>query len=567
VGAFAVVIGAIGAAGCGTSDDDGESGSADIVSNSCGIVSGVDGHTLSDAELSALNDPVAKRVILGGCPQKLDGIIDSLHKATDCAPSTITTRLVSDRSLLLGKADSYRAVLSQECSQKPSDEVTKNHDLFVSFVGITTSASSLPQTGAELIGHDTTAGVFNYYVNDGGWKFMGSSKDALEGGYTCGPNGDCFPKAASKARCFACHESGGINMKELNSPWNAWGLTGPFGQIHSDDVFARFGRQLGTQEGGFEMQVKTEAANAEWSKTRVQILKDKGAAELLRPLFCTLTVNLGTSDLSKADSSAGDANLQVEALVETAPAETRLNVFAEAKSADLLPPFVTIGPRVDQPPFETHFFPINAAAYNTAIAANQQKIVDAQGNQLVSSSGKPVVSSPNGFVYVKKGDVDQRYIARLVAAGIVDKDFVMDVQHVDFTRPIFSPTRCGLLDAAPALSGAQLTPDAIREGFKNALKDSTKPGAAQLLKNLGDTNDGDAHVNDVRSFLNACKARKADFVPDFLRYTAHVRAATKAHRTQTPQGALGIIEFSETLPTDNLPDTDQALDPTDCTLK
>jgi hypothetical protein len=42
--------------------------------------------------------------------------------------------------------------------------------------------------------------------------------------------------------------------------------------------------------------------------------------------------------------------------------------------------------------------------------------------------------------------------------------------------------------------------------------------------------------------------------------------ATKAHRTSTPDGVNGIIEFSETFPTDNLGDTTK-LDPVTCELE
>src|SRR5262245_57979469 len=205
--------------GCGSSEDDAEAGDNAISAGSCSILNAKTGKPATADELSKLNDPIAARVLAGGCPQRLDGIVDSLKKAKDCTSPKVTTRVVSDRALLLDAPDSYRGVLSEDC-QNQSD-----HELFVSIFGINPAAGGLPQDGIEVIGHDKTNGGFNFYVNEGGWKFMGSSADAIAQGYECGPNGDCLPKAAGDARCWACHESGGINMKELNSPWHSWSNT------------------------------------------------------------------------------------------------------------------------------------------------------------------------------------------------------------------------------------------------------------------------------------------------------------------------------------------------------
>jgi hypothetical protein len=440
--------------------------------------------------------------------------------------------VVSERSLLLGKADSYRGVLSQDC------DGSTDHELFVSIFGLDPSDDGLPQDGIEVIGHDKTNGVFNFYVNEGGWKFMGSSKDAVSDGYKCDGNGACEPESSKKARCWACHESGGINMKELNSPWHAWSNT----PIHSDEVFKKFGKQLGTEEDGINMERRAEDSNTEWNTTRIKTLKDKSVTELLRPLFCTLTFNL---------QATGSANA-----VSFVPGE----FFTSAPNGGEIF-FQGIG-------FSANGVSIDAGEYAKAIAANNQKIVDGNGKQLKGSDGKLIVDAPNGLIFPKKGDIDNRYIAALVDQKIVDRDFVLDVLNVDFTRPVFSPDRCGLLDSAPDLKSSDITPDKIRDGFKSNLANDNSDAGKQLLKNLGDTNDEAGHNNDVNAFFTACAARpKADFVADLLQYNAHLKAAAKAHRTSTPDGVNGIIEFAETLPVDNLKDTKAAFDPKDCTLK
>jgi hypothetical protein len=365
---------------------------------------------------------------------------------------------------------------------------------------------------------------------------MGSSADAVAQGYDCGKNGDCLPKAAKDARCWACHESGGINMKELNSPWHSWSNT----NIHSDAVFKQFGKQLGQEQDGINQERRTEDANTEWDKTRVKLLKDQGVSEVLRPLFCTLTFNL------QATGSADVGNIPGE-------------FFVDSQSGPEIG-FTDLG-------FNGQGVSFDSKIYAAAIAASGQKVVDRNGRQL-SNKGKPVVGSPSGFIFPKKGDIDRRYISELVNQKIIDKDFVQDVLHVDFTRPVFSPDRCALVDKAPKLSAGDMTADKIREGFKKSLASDSSDAAKALVTALGDTNDGAAHQKEIDTFFTTCNARPKDaMVKDILQYNAHLRAAAKSHRTNTPDGPQGIIEFPETLPTDTFGDTSKSFDPGTCELK
>ena len=139
---------------------------------------------------------------------------------------------------------------------------------------------------------------------------------------------------------------------------------------------------------------------------------------------------------------------------------------------------------------------------------------------------------------------------------------------VDFTRPVYSATRCGLLQFAPTLDASKMTPDAIRDGFKASL--AGKPGAAaELLKSLGSKADAAAHTAAAQAFMKACAARPAkDMIADIVARASHLRNIVKTvHSTGGGQAGQGIIEFPETLPVDNLPDSERTFDPTTCTLK
>ncbi len=361
---------------------------------------------------------------------------------------------------------------------------------------------------------------------------MGSSKDAVSDGYECTDRGDCLPKSAKKTRCWACHESGAINMKELVSPWNSWAPN----DIKDRPIFDKFGTALGQRKDAVDLQTRTENAHADWNTQRRAILKGKGVAETLRPLFCTLTLNLRA--LGRKPTMLLDTDF-----------------------------FVTEGSPLGNVGFFGDRVALDMDEYAAAIKANGQKVVDGDGNQLVGPSG-PITESPNGFIFPGKGNIDIRYVRALVEANVIDRDFGLDVLHVDFTRAILSPTRCGLLDAAPELDAANMTPDKIREGFKANLANRKDAASALLLKNLGDPNDAEAYQAEVSAFFTACSARpKGDFVKEVLQYNAQLKFAAKGHRAKTPDGAQGFLEFAETLPVDNLSDTNKFFDAVTCTLK
>jgi hypothetical protein len=212
--------------------------------------------------------------------------------------------------------------------------------------------------------------------------------------------------------------------------------------------------------------------------------------------------------------------------------------------------------------------PIKTPDYTALVRANHQRVVDGVGRQLVGPHG-PVIDSVKPFTYPAFGDADRSFIDELLAQHVIDEDFLADVLSVDFTRPILSPTRCALVEVAPKLAPADMTPDRIRDGFKASLQDSSLPGAAALLAHLSDSHDGPAHEKVVADFFAACKARpRKELMADVLRYNAHLKTAAKNHRTTVPGGGRqGFIEFSETLAVDDVPDTTASFDPTTCTLR
>ena len=512
---------------------------------------------MTTEELAKLDDPIAAFALAGAdCPKGFEEITAKLKKtdtvgcngsaspapsgsgsggsssgeggappAGSAAPSGndnagISTRFVSETSQVEGKGDSYRAVVARQCNGR------QDHELLISLFGI--GADGQLPNDFEAIGKDKTSGVFNYYAReDNTWKFFGSSLDLISDGYDCNANGACTPKAASKTRCAGCHVGGGLIMKELNSPWVHW--EGDTQTPGLEGLFSASPNLLGSRGSGVDMESKVNNGNTSYVPKRIAFLKTKSVAEVLRPLFCTMDINL---------QSAGGTSV---------PTSIRNEVFLDPAWQSF-----------DSPP-------INAADYTALVAQFKQRIAGNGGNQLKDKAGKPVDDTFFKFTFPERSAIDVTYVQQLVATKVVDDDFVKDVLDIDFTRPIFSPTRCGLLKFAPTLAADKMTPDAIRDGFKTALAADTSAAGKKLAANLAAAGDAAAHKAEVDKYLTACKARdKKAFLTDVFAFVAHQRKAARANVANSRQG---IIEFSETMVTDDIPDTTKALDPVDCTLK
>jgi hypothetical protein len=134
--------------------------------------------------------------------------------------------------------------------------------------------------------------------------------------------------------------------------------------------------------------------------------------------------------------------------------------------------------------FESGAFPLqvslDTAAYGAAIAANGQR-VEHLGQPLVGPDGQPVVDTHFRGAFVQRARVSQQFVERLRQIGAVDEDFILDVLAVDFTRPVFSDERCGLLAFAPKVgplvadSPDEASRAAVAEKFEDRLGDCCQP--------------------------------------------------------------------------------------------
>jgi hypothetical protein len=303
-------------------------------------------------------------------------------------------------------------------------------------------------------------------------------------------------------------------MKELHAPWVFWDVRSLPG---AEDVIGAHPEVMGTSGTGADLETKVTGGSSEWNRTRVSILKKRGAQEVLRPLFCTIAINLQTTGQEPGKAVSVSPGLLVDGSLSF---------------------------------FSVRVSPADYAAALTAIGLN---IVKPSGALPGGAQARDVQDTPFAFIAPQRSTEDTLYQDQLVAQAVVDDDFVKDVLDVDFTRPVFSGTRCNLLKFAPDLPESKMTPDDFRNGFVANLRSATDEGASKLLASLQDPNDQQAHVQEVTAFVNACRARPpSHFIADALEYASHVRSIARANRIHedADDADNGIIEFDATLPRD-----------------
>jgi hypothetical protein len=115
--------------------------------------------------------------------------------------------------------------------------------------------------------------------------------------------------------------------------------------------------------------------------------------------------------------------------------------------------------------------------------------------------------------HLEPAAIDVDYASKLVDRGIIDRHFERAVRLVDFTRPVFSDDRCDLLEFAPEIPPSERNADSIRAGFIANLE-GQGPAAEQLLEALEAVESGTPvdHQTTIDHFVNACNQR-TDTVP------------------------------------------------------
>lgn len=454
-----------------------------------------------------LDDPLANFVFKTGedCPVTFQDIMAKLrlNDTEGCADeeSGISTRAVSETAQAAGEATSYRLVTSRRCGGRDT------HELVFSLFGIRAGATALPG-GVEVMAFDKTAGVFNYYETDGREvHFFGNSHDMAKGAQ------------GNVRRCAACHTGGGLIMKELDTPWVHW-------EGHMDIPGARelidAHADLGSRATGSEFEGVVKKGNKAWNETRLASLRENSSLkEALRPLFCTVEVNLDNGADFESPVEGGEGGSEMSRIGFDSLLDPQLKGFGSIS--------------------------VDFADYDAAIKANGQRIQGIPG----------AIDTVFDYVFIERAHADNDYVDKLEAAGLINEEFIKDVLMVDFTRPIFSADRCDLLEFAPVLASADQNPDSIRKGFLDNLGNPAAGTPEAELKNNLLTEGG--HDTAIDAYTTACTDLGSPALVENALQITSLNRATASN--------LRVFEFPQTMPTDNLSVAQGSrLSPVDCNV-
>lgn len=509
------------------------------------------------------------------CPVDMPGIMAKLEKVDTKSCSGVATRVVSEEAALLGADQAnYRAVTSRNCDNRGEFGL-----LFSSFgftgdpsakgSGVHISDSGHPGE-VEVIAFDDVDGVFNFYKEIGGnMTFFGSSDDFV----VAGPGG---PGLTNTRGCANCHPGGGLNMKELESPWTNWSLednvAGADTLVNSRTAF------MGQLQSGANMQFNvTQAGNDKWNTAKAKLL-----------------ASLTTSDLQAARAGLKDDSMSSAQKADIA--RRGLKKGLNATQTMLEPLFCTVQVNINnsggQSQVPSQLFASNRNGISGPSVGFQSTdlttALSAIGSQ-VPGLGKQELTTP--FMVIEPSHEDESYLNQLVQLGVLDQQLIQDVLMVDFTRPVLSDDRCGLLSLVPDIKPDDRKPAKIRDAIIDAVKaESPAAGspAAVLLANLEANKAGTPknHSDTLQKYSTACSARDAKQVlRDALKLRSLGRKAVYSQDGSLDSNAgagvhpYSVFEFEASMPADNVsvessasPDAVDAVsvdarwNPNDCTV-
>ena len=354
----------------------------------------------------------------------------------------------------------------------------------------------------EAIAWDPSKQMFNFYELTEGckppganWCYRGDSGFILQDiEFLDRQNSGQGRPFHNRLRCSGCHMNGALIQKELATPHNDWWTTSrPLaqGSLTPDDTVGKiFQRLVDADELAKLVRAGTQrlAASPEYRKA----LQARSMQEQLRPLFCAVELNIES---------------------DPAPSDDR-------KPTIQIPPGFFADPRLGESSIS-----IPRANYDRAV--EQRRLQLQPGRQ----------DADHPWLTPVKANSDMVMVNGLVEMGVIDNEFVADVLAVDFTNPLFSASRCGLLTLAPEKGG----PDFLNR-FQTALKASSKPAAKELLDNLTDPKrDATFHRQQVAAYLNAClnRASQPEAAGEWLDVLVQRRAAVETDElSRHPRGHI-----------------------------
>ena len=319
----------------------------------------------------------------------------------------------------------------------------------------------------ELIAWDAQKEVFDFFELRGldsgpKWFYRGDSADIWNDTnklHRARATGE--PIFGDHLRCAGCHVGGGPIMKELNAPHDSWWKKErvlPFaGRVLDSDAAG----VMKTIQSADELAINVKSGMTKLMNGKAFALKQQSAPQVaLRPLFCPEELNIDSA-AEPLDGRSQEVAIPIQFL-----ADPRLGGMTQLK--------------------------VSKTLYLNALKILKSKFPETDR-----------ADADHAWLTPVKSYADHEAVSRLIAAGVIDTEFVTDVLAVDMTRPLFSKTRCELLPLLPA----SWTKD-WQNQFKANLIRSRLPGASVLLSHLNDADQNmTVHRAKTSSFLSQCQER------------------------------------------------------------
>jgi hypothetical protein len=460
-------------------------------------------------------DPFKQKILkASGCKAALGkkdpySILDFMQKA-GCTPQG--RFLVSEKGMFSITSESGldpRTIDEWKCSNSaPTFDEKEDVINRVWFSG--------PGPAMHIISWDQSSKSFNFYSAD----HPSSSSQIFF-------HGNSHVQATTIANtfrhpCTNCHIGGGLLMKELHFPWTFWhsdahqlpGVTSKSwirgsSPVQKPIAAERFERST---IASITMANQSYVSGLGQGKTFGAPLPQNVRApikykDLLYPLFCDKGIEVASADLDAQKFVQVPWSLMLNRLLVPKNGKISLTAGISSTAKGQTSRLDMTGDLDD-----TDFSGLPTVRQSFASAP---KFFEAMSSQNKVPGRIPMIFPTRNFA-------DDDIISRLVLEGLITEDFAVNILLVDLQNPIFSDTRCKLLEKIP---GDRVVPAAkqefassfskVLEAFESSVKSDANvgnpgSGSAKYLAMKG-TED---KANFVQGFVASCKNSFAN--PDAL---------------------------------------------------
>ena len=359
----------------------------------------------------------------------------------------------------------------------------------------------------EVITQDKETGLHNFWelIGDGetaDWHYRGNSLDVIADAEEINLGPTDTPMFGTRLRCSGCHTGGGLVMKE-RFPYNDWRNEEPLPTgkwINSPRVvdFAENSQPASHLDGLVRDSLRNYVRTLEEHSPET-------SKQWFRSVLAPLEMNL-----------VSDSRPYLVRLTEGSPIEIPAEFFVDPRLSGPLKPV------------------------QVPVVVYQQALKELDST-FAADETPGLEETQHAFLVPTVSRFDILRTDSLLDQGLIDRELLADLLAVDFTTPLYSQGRLGLMRLVPDywFSSPQL-----REHLESQLQSrrATDEATAQLADFILDPKfDASFHRRRAIEFVDACRQRadQVEAVKEWLRLAAQRRVEIQAAQTSAnPRGSI-----------------------------